>query len=31
MRIANLSGRLSLVVDGLAVDIAEVSGDARSP
>jgi hypothetical protein len=25
VRIANLSGRLSLVVDGLAVDIAEAS------
>ena len=31
MRIANLSGRLSLVVDGLAVDIAEASGGAFGP
>lgn len=31
MRIANLSGRVSLVVDGLAVDIAEASGGAFGP
>jgi 2-keto-4-pentenoate hydratase/2-oxohepta-3-ene-1,7-dioic acid hydratase in catechol pathway len=31
MRIANLSGRLSLVVDGLAVDVAEASGGAFGP
>jgi hypothetical protein len=31
MRIANLSGRLSLVMNGLAVDIAEASGGAFGP
>lgn len=27
MRIANLAGRLALVVDGLAVDVADASDD----
>jgi len=31
MRIANLSGRLSLVVGGLAVDVAEASGGTFGP
>jgi 2-keto-4-pentenoate hydratase/2-oxohepta-3-ene-1,7-dioic acid hydratase in catechol pathway len=31
IRIANLSGRLSLVIDGLAVDIAEATGGTFGP